>query len=277
VTWRRPDLGALGDGPRRIVSLAPSNTEILYALGEGERLAAVTRHCDFPSHAADKPRIGGFLRADVEAIVALGPDLVLASSFLHQEVVRALVGAELRVVCMNPTSLAGALDDFVFLGRLVGREDEGRALAAAVAAELEAAAEAGRRLQRRPRVYLEEWGPSEPYYMAGDWAAEMIALAGGDNVFADRPLRVPSPERVVRTEEIVARDPDLCVAAWCGIGEGVDRARLERRFAGTPLGRPERLRVVDDTFVMRPGPRIAEGVRRLHALFAAWAQGAEAR
>jgi iron complex transport system substrate-binding protein len=144
-----------------------------------------------------------------------------------------------------------------------------------VRAELEAAAEAGRALRRRPRVYLEEWGPSEPLSLAGDWAAEMITLAGGVNVFADRPLRVPSPGRVVTPAEILARAPDLFIAAWCGMGERVDVARIARRpgFAESPLVREGRVKIVDDQYVMRPGPRIAEGVRRLHTLFAAWEAG----
>lgn len=267
-----PEVAALRGRPRRIVSLAPSNTEILFALGAGDRLVAVTRHCNFPSEARALPQIGGFLKADVEEVVRLAPDLVLGSSFLHQEVVRALVAAEVRVLCMNPTSLADVLDDVLFLGRVVERVAEAEALAGKVRAELDEAAARGAAIRRRPRVYLEEWGPSEPLYMSGDWAAEMIALAGGDNVFADRPLRVPSPARVVTAGEIAGRDPDLFVAAWCGMGERVDAARILARpgFAATRLARPGAIRVVDDEYVMRPGPRIAEGVRRLNAIFAEW-------
>jgi iron complex transport system substrate-binding protein len=109
--------------------------------------------------------------------------------------------------------------------------------------------------------------------MVGDWAAEMVTLAGGDNVFADRKLRVPSPGRIVTAEDIVARNPDVFVAAWCGMGEKVSLERIARRpgFAELAVVRDQWIRVVDDEFVMRPGPRLAEGARRMHVIFAEWA------
>jgi iron complex transport system substrate-binding protein len=268
-----PDIHELAGGPRRIVALAPSITETLFALGEERRLVGVTRHCTFPEAAKQIPRIGGFQKVGVADVIALEPDLVIGSSFLHRDHMRALVEAEIRVWCQNPTSLVQVLEDFVLLGRLVEREAEGRAMAASVRTELLEVAKAGRALARRPRVYAEEWGPSDPLYMVGDWAAEMVTLAGGDNVFADRKLRVPSPGRVVTAEDIVARDPDVFVAAWCGMGENVSQERILRRpgFAGLRLARDHWIRVVDDELVMRPGPRLAEGARRMHAVFAEWA------
>jgi iron complex transport system substrate-binding protein len=109
--------------------------------------------------------------------------------------------------------------------------------------------------------------------MVGDWAAEMVTLAGGDNIFSDRKLRVPSPGRVVTADDIVACDPDVFVAAWCGMGEKVSFERIARRpgFADLAVVREQWVRVVDDEFVMRPGPRLAEGARRLNAIFAEWA------
>lgn len=267
-----PEISELARGPERIVALAPSITETLFALGEQHRLVGVTRHCDYPAEASRIPRIGGFQRVGVADVLALEPDLVIGSSFLHKDHMRALVEAEVRVLCQNPTSLVDVLDDFVLLGRLVGREKEGRAIAEAMRTEFMDVAAAARAIERRPRVYAEEWGPSEPFYMVGDWAAEMLTLAGGDNVFADRPLRVPSPGRVVTAEEIAARNPDVFVAAWCGMGEKVSLERIARRpgFAELPVVRNRWVRVVDDVFLMRPGPRLAEGARRLHALFAEW-------
>jgi iron complex transport system substrate-binding protein len=268
-----PDISELARGPKRIVALAPSITETLFALGEQHRLVGVTRHCNYPEEASRIPRIGGFQKVGIDEVLALEPDLVIGSSFLHKDHMRALVEAEVRVMCQNPTSLVEVLEDFVLLGRLGERDSEGRALAAKMRADLVEVEAAARSIKRRPRVYAEEWGPSEPLYMVGDWAAEMVTLAGGDNIFSDRKLRVPSPGRVVTADDIVAREPDVFVAAWCGMGEKVSFERITRRpgFANLPVVRDQWIRVVDDQFVMRPGPRLAEGARRLNAIFAEWA------
>jgi iron complex transport system substrate-binding protein len=272
------DLDELAAAPRRIVCIAPSNTELLYALGAAERVVGVSRYCDHPTAAREKPRCGGFLDPDIPAILALRPDLVLAQSFLQEEAVRALAHHEVRVLCFSCTSLAELLTDVLLLGRLVEREPAAAALVEQMHAELASLAARGERLAERaggrPRVHLEEWGPEAPYYLAGDWAAEMLELAGAANAFAHRRLRCPSPERQVTAQEIAAVDPDVVVAAWCGCNEKVDLSRIARRpgLADARVVRSGWLRTVDDRYVMRPGPRIVEGVRRLQAIVEEWGQ-----
>jgi iron complex transport system substrate-binding protein len=274
-----PSLAELARAPRRIVCVAPSNTEILYALGAEELIVGVSRYCDYPEAARGKPRCGGFLDPHIDDILALAPDLVLAQSFLQEDAVKALVHAEVRVVAFGATSLREVLEDMLLVGRLVDRARQAEALVERMRDELADLAARGRELARaggrpgrRPRVHLEEWGPSEPYFLAGDWAAEMLELAGADNAFAHRPLRCPSPERKVSAEEIAAADPDLIVAAWCGCNDKVDLARIARRPAlqESRAVREGWLRFVDDRFVMRPGPRLVEGVRRLQELVLEW-------
>ena len=263
--------------PRRIVCIAPSNTEILHARGAEDRIVGVSRYCDFPPEARAKPRCGGFLDPHVDDILALEPDLVLAQSFLQEDAVKALAHAEVPVLCFSATSLAGVIGDVLVLGRIVERAARAEALAiemhagfAEVAARAQVTTARARGL--RPRVHLEEWGPDEPYYLAGDWAAEMLALAGADNAFAHRPLRCPSPRRTVTAEEIAAADPDMIVTAWCGCSEKVDLGRIARRpaLAGSRAVGEGWLRMVDDRYVMRPGPRLVEGARRLQAIVEEW-------
>ena len=278
-----PSFADLRRAPQRIVCIAPSNTEILYALGAEDRIVGVSRYCDYPEAARGKPRCGGFLDPRVDDILALAPDLVLAQSFLQEDAVKALVHAEVRVVAFGATSLREVLEEMLLLGRLVDRAREAEALVERMRDELADLAARGRDLARgvgvggggrRPRVHLEEWGPSEPYFLAGDWAAEMLELAGADNAFAHRRLRCPSPQRKVTAEEIAAADPDLIVAAWCGCNEKVDLDRIARRppLAGSRAVRQGWLRFVDDRFVMRPGPRLVEGVRRLQAVIGEWVE-----
>lgn len=259
----------------RIVCMAPSNTEILYALGAEDRIVGVSRYCDFPEAARAKPPCGGFLDPDVQSILDLAPDLVLGQSFLQENTVKALVHAEVRVLCFSATSLSDVLEDILLLGRLVERNAAAEALVVRLHDELSQLEERGRALTQRaprPRVHFEEWGPKAPYYLAGDWAAQMLALAGADNAFAHRQLRCPSPQRTVSAEEITASDPDIIIASWCGCNDKVDLSRIAER-PGMSESRAVRsgwLRMVDDRYVMRPGPRLPEGVRRLQTIVEEW-------
>src|SRR5579862_1267875 len=123
-----PGLDELRSAPGRIVCIAPSNTEILYALGAQDRIVGVSRFCDFPPEAQTKPRCGGFLDPDVDDILALKPDLVLAQSFLQEDAVKALAHHEVRVLCFSCTSLSELLADILLLGRLVRRDQEAERL-----------------------------------------------------------------------------------------------------------------------------------------------------
>lgn len=263
---------------RRIVCIAPSNTEILYALGAGDRIVGVSSYCDFPPESSTLPRCGGFFNPNIERILALRPDLVLAQSFLQEDAVKALVHAEVRVMAFAATSVKEILGDIVLLGRMVGKESEALVIVGQMSEELDQvrqrSSELWAKFGKRPRVHLEEWGPNEPYYLAGDWVAELLSLAGGDNCFSDRTLRCPSSQRQITEAEIAERDPDLIVTAWCGSNDKADLSRVARRPAlqASRAVREGWLRAVDDRFLMRPGPRITEGARRLQALIEEWTQ-----
>jgi len=271
-----PKLNELRRSPKRIVCVAPSNTEILYALGAEDRIVGVSRFCDYPPEAKDKPRCGGFLDPGIDAILALRPDLVLAQSFLQEDAVKALAHHEVRVLCFSCTSLSELLEDILILGRLVDRDPAATDIVEQMHRDLTLLGERGRVLAReagrKPRVHLEEWGPKAPYYIAGDWAAEMLALAGAENAFSDRRLRCPSPERICTAQEIAARDPDVIMTAWCGFSEKVDldRIRVRPALSDSRAVKEDWLRVIDDRYVMRPGPRIVEGVRRMQTIIEEW-------
>jgi iron complex transport system substrate-binding protein len=270
-------LSELRDVASRIVCIAPSNTEILYALGAEDRIVGVSSYCDFPPQSSELPRCGGFFDPNIERILSLHPDLVLAQSFLQEDAVKALVHAEIRVMAFAATSVREILEDILLLGRIVEKEPQARAIVRQMTDELQKvqqrACDVSAKLGRKPRVHLEEWGPSEPYYLAGDWAAELLSLAGAENCFSDRPLRCPSPERTITDADIAKRDPDLIITAWCGCNDNVDLSRVARRPAlqDSRVVRDGWLRSVDDRFLMRPGPRITEGARRLQAHIEEWA------
>jgi cobalamin transport system substrate-binding protein len=253
---------------RRIVSLAPSITETLFALGLGNEVVGVTTWCDFPSEALGKPKVGGFIGIDAAKVRELKPDLVLASSSTLADQgakLASLRAAGIQVHADRPLDLGGVLEHFLRVGILTGRHKEASALIDMTRAKLEAALERVP-MERGPRVYYEEWGDPLMTVSDGIWIHDMVQQCGGQNVFAGAPAEEP----LVKPEEVAEKDPEVIVVGWCG---KLGRAPLPRDvlarpgWAATSAGKSGRVHIVDDTFFTRPGPRIHVGVEQLVTLF----------
>jgi iron complex transport system substrate-binding protein len=274
----------------RIVSLLPSATEIVFALGLGDDLVGVTHECDWPEAARLKPIVSVSALpavstpAEVDALVSaslgdgepiyqldeiamrdLRPDLVLSQDLCavcavpSGKVNEALevLGCQAEVLSMDPSSLSEVLECVVELGRVTGTEPRARAYVDQLEERLTRVEHAVTGL-RRPRVFALEW--SDPPFNGGHWVPEMIELAGGEPVLANRG----TDSVRVTWEQIEAVGPDVIVFMPCGYG--LEQACEE---AATLLGRPEirsaeALYAVDaNAFFSRPGPRLVDGVEFL--------------
>jgi iron complex transport system substrate-binding protein len=248
--------------PRRIVSLVPSVTEILFAIEAQDLLAGVTDFCDWPPAARQKPRVGGMLAPSLEVIARLKPDLAVATtSGNREETFAQLERLGIPVYLVSPASVDGALDLVVRLGALTGRREAGEALASSLRARL-AAVQAAVARRGRPRVLYVLW--PEPLIVPGRGAlvSELIALAGGRSVTADAPSDYPR----YTMEAAVAGGPEIIVLARHGAGQGaIDRGRWER-FAQLPAVRAGRLHTVDGNLLHRYGPRMMDGLEALARL-----------
>src|SRR5512142_509985 len=164
--------------PERIVCLTEETVETLYLLGEERRIVGVSGYAVRPPQVRkEKPRVSAFISADVPKILALEPDLVLAFSDLQADIVADLIRANVAVHAFNQRDVAGILDMIRTLGALVGAADKAEALAARLAARVDAVHERGLSLPRRPRVYFEEW--DEPMISGLGWVSELVGAAGG--------------------------------------------------------------------------------------------------
>jgi iron complex transport system substrate-binding protein len=193
--------------PQRIVCLTEETVETLYLLGEQDRIVGISGYCVRPPEARrEKPRVAAFTSADIPKILNLRPDLVLAFSDLQADIVAALIRQGIAVHAFNQRSVAEILDMIRLLGALVGAPDRAERLATALEAGL---ADARRRIGKtpsRPRVYFEEW--DNPMISGIAWVSELIAIAGGSDVFADRAVGKSAKERIVTAADIIARRPD---------------------------------------------------------------------
>ena len=247
--------------PTRIVSLLPSVTEILFAIGAQDRLAGVTDLCDFPPEARGKPSVGGMISPSLEALVALKPDLVVATpSGNRQETVDQLRRLGIPVYLVDATTVAGAIEVMDRLAELTGR----RAAAAPILASL------SRRIQavtdrvaprRRPRVLYVLW--PEPLIVPGHGAliSNLIATAGGDSVTAGQANAYPR----YSLEAAVAHMPEVILLASHRGRTPLAREKWEK-IASLPAIRSGRLHAVDGDLVHRFGPRVVDGLELLARL-----------
>lgn len=252
--------------PRRIVCLTAETVETLYLLGEQDRIAGISSFAVRPPRARrEKPRIATFTTADIPAILALEPDLVLAFSDLQADIVAALVrhGVELHV--FNQRSVAGILDMIATLGALVGASERACQLNDRLVATIDAARRSGAELPHHPRLYFEEW--DEPAICGIGWISELIEIAGGIDVFAERARHGAAADRQVTGDEIIARQPDAIVASWCGKKFRPDRLIARPGFAALAAIRTGAIYEIEAPIILQPGPAVLlEGLAALQAI-----------
>jgi len=263
------DIEALGDPPaptpaRTLVTLAPSNAEVVDALGAFDRVLACDDSTDHPPQAAALPRLGPDLGPDLDRVAELRPDLVVSSLSVPgmERIVTGLRARGVPQVVLAPKSFADVLEDLRRVGARLHVPERAEAVVTAMLAE---AAALRRDHPAVPvRIYL-EWWPRQMFSPGRDsYADELVALAGGVNVFGDRS----GASVRIEPEELVRADPELCFVSWCGVDEGkldpnnlIERPGLET----LPAARAGRVYALDERFSGRPGPRMLEAARRMAA------------
>ncbi len=244
--------------PKRIVSLVPSMTEILFALGLGDQVVGDTTYCDYPEAAKTKEKVGEFANIDLEKVVGLSPDLVFATSLHYQSVAPALRERGIAVAVLEAGDVESVLAQILTIGRLTGRNAEAEARVKELRGRLDAVA-AKVAQAPRPRVF---WELDAMLYSAGKGSiiSDMINRAGGDNI-GDR-MAGEWPQ--LNMEALVAADPEVIFLADHDFGETADKAKTRAGWGGIAAVKQGRIVEVDDiNLVSRPGPRIAEAVEHI--------------
>jgi iron complex transport system substrate-binding protein len=253
--------------PRRIVCLTEETTETLYLLGEEHRIVGVSGYTARPPEARQKPRVSAFISAKFEKIIELEPDLVLAFSDLQADITRELLARGLNVFAFNQRSVAEILEMILTLARITGVPEKGAALVERLQAELRAIAASAERFRRRPRVFFEEW--KDPLISGIRWVDELIEIAGGEPVFPELRMQPSAKNRIVDPAEVIARDPEIVIASWCGRKVAKDDIRARPGWPAISAIRNGHVYEVKSTYILQPGPAaLTEGVRQLHAILA---------
>ena len=262
---------------RRIVSLAPSNTEILYELKADDRLVAVTRYCDFPDDAKKKPRIGGWLDINDELVKKNNPDLLLTSTFVQNKITERYKKNKMNIVAVMPTTLKGVFDGIVKIGKLVNKEKEALELVNSMKNKFNKIQNKVKKAKYKPRVYIEEW--HKPPTVSGNWVPTLVKMAGGDYSL----IKAGVHSKEVTTKQIIKYDPEIIIISICGMNDKAPKEWVTKREGWQSLRavKPTRIKdsrgtknakrflvnnkvyVFDDSWLNRPGPRLTVGLENL--------------
>jgi iron complex transport system substrate-binding protein len=243
--------------PERIISLTPNNTEILFALGLGERVVGVTTYCDYPEEVSQKARIGD-LQGNVEEIVALKPDLVVAKAVLNEDIVSKLRKLDVPVLCVDPESIDGVYRSIELIAKVTGTDSNGDKIISEMKAKISDVQQKVAEIpeEERLKVFIEVG--NDPLYTAGGdtYVDELVRLAGGINIASDI-----TGYQMYSLETVVKCNPDAILAADSYY---VDvKAEINKRPGWDTVKAVQKGHIITDidtNLVNRAGPRSAMAV-----------------
>ncbi len=249
--------------PARIISLAPSVTEILFAIGQGAKVVAVDDFSDYPAEVKNLPKIGGF-KPNFEQIVAKEPDLVLAAGgLLAPENLKQLEDLKLTVVEIGAvtTTMDSIMADITLAGRVTGAPEQAKSVTDAMRKRLDDLTAKGKSLAAvsAPTVYweLDATDASKPYTVGpGNFINDIITLAGGKNAFAKATL----PYAQISGEQVIAAAPSVIILSDAAYGVTVESVKARKGWNVIDAVKQNRVFPIDDNLVSRPGPRVLDGL-----------------
>ncbi len=245
--------------PRRIVSLQPSATVILAAVGKLDRLVACTKYCAdvCPEISPETTIVADSWTASTDQIVAARPDLVIAAVPYQEKAVTEILKSGARFLGLAPKTLADIYTDIASIAGMMGTSDRGEQVIQEMRQEIEAVRRQVNR-SKHPRVFCEEWG--KPLISSQPWVAELVTAAGGEFV--------GTPGKQTSAEAVLLENPDVVIAAWCGAGDRVPLKKIvrDRNWGQMQAAKENRMYCIRDEFLNTPAPTLIQG---LHALAAA--------
>jgi iron complex transport system substrate-binding protein len=253
--------------PERIISLAPSNTEILFALGLNDKIVGVTEYCNYPPEAIEKPKVGGFSTVNIETVVSLTPDLLFATDIHNKTIIPALERLNFTVVALSPETLTGVIDDIGLVGNITGTKKESSKLTGDLQKRIDAVINKTGNLtqEQKPTVLYLTW--HDPLMTAGKGtlADDVITMAGGINIAGDI-----SGNNNITLETVIDRNPQIIVAS-VGMGSGEDLpwqyVNTESRLKTTEALSNNRVYKIDGDLIHRSGPRIVDALEIMAQFF----------
>lgn len=245
----------------KIASLSPAITEILCALELEEHIVCRDKYSDYPEHIRSVPALPEHQAIHVPDIAKFNPDIVCTSTVIQQKLSQELTAHQYSVLHQDPRTIRQVYKSIHQIGVLFNKEQEAKELTLAMQQGFNKVQQLARLLPTKPKVYIEEW-PNPPMASA-NWVPELIAIAGG---IALPSAKVGELSTECSLQEVAAFNPDLIILSWCGAGELPEPTVLQARtgWAELPAVQQGNVRVINDSLLNRPGPRLLDGAQRIY-------------
>jgi iron complex transport system substrate-binding protein len=249
--------------PETIISLAPSNTEILFALGLGDRVIAVSEYCNYPPEAQNRTKIGGFSTVNIEKVVDLEPDLVLATCGVQEAIVEELEGLGLTVIALDAKNTEDVIKNIRLVGKATGQLEIAEELARKMEQRIKAVTDKTRDLpdNQKPKVFYETWNDPLMTVGLGTFIHHLIHLAGGVNIALDSKTEYP----VYNLELLIERNPEVIIISL-GHGNSTTSVEEVKRREGWQIidaVKNNRVYGINADIIARTGPRIVDALEEI--------------
>lgn len=257
--------------PERIVCLTEETTEMLYLLGEQDRIVGISGFTVRPPQARkEKPKVSAFTSAKIDEILELKPDLVLGFSDIQADIAAELIRRGIAVHVFNQRSIDEIYRACVTIGSLVGKQQAATDLMQRLAHKLSIIEQNTRERTRRPKIHFEEW--DDPIITGIQWVSEAIRIAGGDDCFPEHSNQHLARDRIVADpEEVIGRQPDIIIGSWCGKKFRPEQVAERPGWQVIPAVRNNRLYEIKSADILQPGPALLlDGIHHLETIIDDW-------
>jgi iron complex transport system substrate-binding protein len=258
--------------PQRIICLTTETVEVLYMLGEQDRIVGISGYTTRPAIARkEKPKVAAFTTAEIDKILDLKPDLVLGFSNLQADIAAELIKAGIEVHVFNQRSVDDILRMILTTGRLVGASVKAEKIVQEIEQQIERARETASRLPRKPKIYFEEW--DEPMMCSIRWAAELISITGGEDCFPELSQFHSARERMVTPAQVLERMPDIIIGSWCGKKFQPEQVIAREGWGEIPAIKNSMVFEIKSVDILQPGPSVfTHGLKQLQSIIQQWSE-----
>ncbi len=257
--------------PKRIVCLTDETTEMLYLLGEQDRIVGISGYAVRPPHARkEKPRVCAFTSAKIDKILALKPDLVLGFSDLQADIAADLIRQGINIHIFNQRSVDEILGMILTLGAMVGCEAKALSWVKSMEQRILTIKTASETRTVKPVVYFEEW--YDPIITGISWVSELIEVAGGKECFPELSKKSLAKDRIVANPlDVVSRNPDIIIGSWCGRKFRPERALQRTGWEAVSAVVNNQVFEIKSANILQPGPAaLTDGLDQLKTIIDHW-------
>jgi iron complex transport system substrate-binding protein len=257
--------------PKRIICMTEETTETLYRIGADEFIIGITEYTVRPPQAKiEKPIVSRYLDADIEKIIEMKPDMVLAWSDLQADIVKELVKNGIEVIAFNHRNVNGILSMILKLGAIVGKQFESEKLVDELTSNIRNAESNADKLTYRPKIYFEEW--FSPLITGICWVSEIIEICGGIDIFAENRIHHQAKGRILENDsKIIERNPDIMLASWCGKPFRKKHVLNRKGWENMNAIRDDKIYELDAGIILQPGPvALSDGIELISKIISGY-------